>query len=238
MEDLDSINSSREKATKQLIDLAAVGVGTSHPVLFQGERFRIYERYLEILRDRDMLYECFCSRREIMEAASAPHDVSGVYPGICRSLSDAERQRRRSQRLPALRLRVDEQTRASGCVDDLVLRRNDGVPAYNLAVVVDDELQGVTQVVRGEDLGPITLSQNYLQEQLGFKTPSYVHVPLLRGPDGERLAKRHGDVRLADCLRLGFSGEAVGKALQRSLEVGSNSWGSSSSLSEWLRSLL
>lgn len=104
--------------------------------------------------------------------------------------------------------------------------------------MIDDELQGVTQIVRGEDLIHVTPSQNYLQKILGFRTPQYVHLPLMIGPDGARLSKRHGDVTLADCLKLGFSAKAVRDALLRSLEVGTNGWSESSSLSQWLKSLL
>jgi glutamyl-tRNA synthetase len=115
-------------------------------------------------------------------------------------------------------LKVDEVTRATGIVDDIVLRRNDGVPAYNLAVVVDDELQGVTQVVRGIDLEPVTPSQQYLQRLLGFRTLDYVHVGLVVGADGERLAKRHGAVTLADWLAAGRSASDLRGALLRTLE--------------------
>jgi glutamyl-tRNA synthetase len=108
-------------------------------------------------------------------------------------------------------------TRAVGVVDDIVLRRNDGVPAYNLAVVVDDALQGITQVVRGIDLEPVTPSQVYLQQLLGLPTPDYVHVGLVVGPDGERLAKRHGSVTLADWLAAGRSASSLREALLRTL---------------------
>jgi glutamyl-tRNA synthetase len=98
-----------------------------------------------------------------------------------------------------------------------VLRRNDGVPAYNLAVVVDDALQGITQVVRGIDLEPVTPSQVYLQQLLGFPTPEYVHIGLVVGPDRERLAKRHGSVTLADWLAAGRSAASLREALLRTL---------------------
>jgi len=122
------------------------------------------------------------------------------------------------------RLRSNPGAGTASLIDDIVLVRNDGVPAYNLAVVVDDELQGVTQVVRGDDLAHVTPSQMYLQRLLGFRTPEYVHLPLMVGPDGQRLSKRHGDVSLGDCLRLGFSAHAVRTALLRSLDEGSNGW--------------
>jgi glutamyl-tRNA synthetase len=113
---------------------------------------------------------------------------------------------------------VDDEARASGLIDDVVLQRNDGVPAYNLAVVVDDELQGVTQVLRGIDLEPVTPSQQYLQRLLGFRTLDYVHVGLVVGPDGQRLAKRHGAVTLADWISAGRSASALRLALLRTLD--------------------
>lgn len=236
MEDLDRSNTSKELAMRQLADLSVVGVRTVDPVVFQSERFHLYNEVISDLTLRGLTYECFCSRREIRESVSAPHGSPATYPGTCRNLSENRRRDLAERRPSALRLRVD-QVAHNDRVDDVVLRRNDGVPAYNLAVVVDDALQGVTEVVRGEDLRDVTPSQIYLQSLLGFARPDYVHVPLMVGPDGERLAKRHGGVTLGDCLRLGFSGLAVRRALLRSLEVGSNGWGPSSSLDEWLRSL-
>ena len=238
MEDLDRSNSSRERAFRQLLDLGAVGVLSDLPVVFQSDRFGIYQEFLSILVGAGNTYECFCTRREIAEAVTAPHGPAGRYPGTCRELSKDEQDERRRLRPPAIRLRTQRGMGIDPEVDDIVLVRNDGVPAYNLAVVVDDELQGVTQVVRGDDLESITPSQMYLQRLLGFRTPEYVHLPLMVGPDGHRLSKRHGDVTLGDCLRLGFSPRAVRIALLRSLIEGTNGWDESSSLEQWLKSLL
>jgi glutamyl-tRNA synthetase len=217
MEDLDQANSTREIARRQIEDLALVGVGAAEPPIFQSDRFNIYDEYLSRLVNAGCVYECFCTRREIREAASAPHGEFLRYPGTCRDLDAETRYQKRQERPPALRLRVDDETRAEGVIDDLVLRRNDGVPAYNLAVVVDDALQGITQVVRGIDLEPVTPSQVYLQQLLGFPTPDYVHVGLVVGPDGERLAKRHGSVTLADWLAAGRSASSLREALLRTL---------------------
>ena len=135
----------------------------------------------------DRTYECFCSRREIAEAASAPHGSVARYPGTCRNLSEAERIDRRLTRQPALRLRADGAMQTmhdvlhgdiTAEVDDVVLRRNDGVPAYNLAVVVDDAFSGIDQVVRGDDLLPAAATQAFLAELLGHRPPIYAHVPL------------------------------------------------------------
>ncbi len=218
MEDLDRVNSSREDARKQVDDLALVGVVTVNPPIFQSDRFDIYNEYLSSLVNAGCVYECFCTRREIHEAASAPHGEFLRYQGTCRDLDTKARDLKRQQRPSALRLRVDDETRSEGVVDDIVLRRNDGVPAYNLAVVVDDALQGITQVVRGIDLETVTPSQVYLQQLFGFPTPEYVHVGLVVGPDGERLAKRHGSVTLADWLAAGRSAVSLREALLRSLE--------------------
>jgi glutamyl-tRNA synthetase len=218
MEDLDSLTANRQWALRQLVDLAAVGVKPTERVVYQSQRFDLYETYLSDLTQSGLTYECYCTRKEIREAASAPHGEFLRYPGTCRDLDAETRDLKRRERPPALRLRVDDATRSEGVVDDIVLRRNDGVPAYNLAVVVDDALQGVTQVVRGIDLEPVTPSQVYLQQLLGFPTPEYVHVGLVVGPDGERLAKRHGSVTLADWLGAGRSAASLREALLRSLE--------------------
>jgi glutamyl-tRNA synthetase len=206
MEDLDRANSSVDRARAQLGDLTALGLGWDGDIMFQSDRFDRYRDVLASLTDAGLTYRCFCSRREIREAAAAPHgDVR--YPGTCRALSAAEQEERARTRPPAIRLRasgasyvVDDSVagRFEGRADDIVLLRNDGVPAYHLAVVVDDADQGVTEVVRGDDLLPSTPSQLHLQQLLGFPHPSYLHVPLVLGPDGDRLAKRHGAVTLAD----------------------------------------
>lgn len=238
MEDLDRATSRRSIAFRQQLDLAAIGVLSDVPVVFQSDRFDHYRAIVDRLQDQGMTYECFCTRKEIQQAISAPHGEVARYPGTCRDLSASERARRSSERPAAIRLRSDPGGGTASLIDDIVLVRNDGVPAYNLAVVVDDELQGVTQVVRGDDLAHVTPSQMYLQRLLGFRTPEYVHLPLMVGPDGQRLSKRHGDVSLRDCLRLGFSAHAVRTALLRSLDEGSNGWDESSSLAQWLKSLL
>lgn len=207
MEDLDRVTSSDEHAARQLAELAAIGIDWDGPVVRQSERFDRYEAAITELEARGLTYECFCSRREIREAAQAPHGPELTYPGTCRELTAAQRAARRRERPAALRLRapaepiaIDDRLagRYAAVPDDVVLRRNDGVPAYNLAVVVDDAAQGVTQVVRGDDLLASTPRQVLLQRLLGLPTPEYVHVPLVVGADGERLAKRHGAVTLED----------------------------------------
>jgi glutamyl-tRNA synthetase len=238
MEDLDRVTSSRQIAEDQLSDLKAVGVISDGPVVFQSERFDLYRDFVKVLAERDLVYECFCSRKEIQQAVNAPHGGQIRYPGTCRDMSQSDQIRRRRDRPAAIRLKSSVNETGPDFFDDIVLVRNDGVPAYNLAVVVDDELQGVTEVVRGDDLVHVTPTQIRLQELLGFRKLDYQHVPLLYGPDGEKLSKRHGDVTLADCQSLGFTPVNVRAALLRSLEVGSHGWGPTSSLGEWLESLL
>ena len=198
---------------EQLADLRAIGLDWDGPVVRQSERLASYDEALAALGDR--LYPCYCTRAEIRQSASAPHGppAEGLYPGTCRSLSAAERaEREAAGRRPALRLRADAARvsfedrlagAAEGSVDDFVVRRNDGAPAYNLAVVVDDAAQGVREVVRGADLLDSTPRQILLARLLGLDPPEYAHVPLVLGPDGSRLAKRHGSVTLADRLARG-----------------------------------
>ena len=183
----------------------------------QSERLDAYDTAIATLDAGDLLYPCYCTRAEIRAAASAPHgpQAEGSYPGTCRELSAAQRtERERAGRPPALRLRaggavVTFEDRLLGerrdVVDDLVVRRNDGDPAYNLAVVVDDAAQEVREVVRGADLLDTTARQLHLARLLGLSAPVHAHVPLVLGPDGARLAKRHGAVTLADRAAAGAS---------------------------------
>jgi glutamyl-tRNA synthetase len=223
MEDLDPATSSRDHAARQLADLAALGLHPAGEVVFQSERFELYREAIARLDALGLVYRCYCTRREIREAAAAPHGdhlPDGAYPGTCRTLSAARQAELvREGRRSALRLRTEGDRvvvvdriagRYAGVVDDVVLQRNDGVPAYNLAVVVDDDLQGVTEVVRGDDLLSSTPRQIHLQHLLGLGTPTYAHVPLVVGPDGARLAKRHGGVT---CAELAAHGVAPGQVL-------------------------
>jgi glutamyl-tRNA synthetase len=202
VEDLDVGRVREEYVGEQLGDLAAIGLDWDGEVVAQSARTAFYEEALARLP----VYECFCTRAEIREAASAAHGPVGVYPGTCLGLSETERAARRAAgRVPALRVRaggarvefVDRVVGAyEGVVDDFVVRRNDGAFAYNLSVVVDDAAQGVQEVVRGDDLLDSTPRQVWLAHALGNPVPAHAHVPLVLGPDGRRLAKRHGDVTL------------------------------------------
>ncbi|WP_072802830.1 tRNA glutamyl-Q(34) synthetase GluQRS [Rhodococcoides yunnanense] len=224
IEDLDRVRAGAEAL--QLADLWAIGIDWDGPVVRQSERTTLYDDAIARLTRAGLTYECFCTRREILEAASAPHAPDGAYPGTCRNLTDAERSSK--SRPPALRLRaeaadfvVDDEVhgRFHGQVDDLVLRRADGVPAYNLAVVVDDGEQGIDQVVRGDDLLTSSPRQAYLASLLGVPVPTYAHVPLALNAHGARLAKRDGAVTLADQAALGLGPLDVLSLLAQSLQL-------------------
>jgi glutamyl-tRNA synthetase len=226
MEDLDLVTARRDAEAIQLAELAAIGLDWDGPVVRQQERFDRYHDAISTLVAAGLTYECFCSRREIREAAAAPHGGEVAYPGTCRELTDAARAARREERPPALRLRspgaaITIEDALAGAFtavpDDVVLRRNDGVPAYNLAVVVDDAAQGIDQVCRGDDLLASSPRQALLQDLLGLPRVTYAHVPLVVGPDGQRLAKRHGAVTLEDLAPVA-PGRVVA-ALARSLGV-------------------
>ena len=229
VEDLDPGRSRREHEAGQLTDLAALGLDWDGPVVRQSERRERHRAALERLRAAGRVYPCWCTRAEIREAASAAHGPlpEGAYPGTCRRLTAAQRaEREHSGRSPALRLdaggeRVGFVDRLHGpvdeVVDDLVLWRNDDTPAYNLAVVVDDADQGIGEVVRGDDLLETTPRQLLLQRLLGLREPAYAHVPLVLGPDGARLAKRHGAVTLADRAARGEAPADVLAWMARSL---------------------
>ena len=237
MEDLDRVTSSEQHEQRQLADLAAIGLDWDGAVLRQSDRFDVYRAAIDRLVAAGLVYPCFCTRREIRAeidaAAHAPHVhlPDGAYPGTCRDLgADDQARRRAAGRSPALRLRTDREViefddrvhgHMDGAVDDVVLARADGVPAYNLAVVVDDAAQGVTQVTRGDDLLTSTPRQILLQRLLGAERPEYVHVPLVLGDDGQRLAKRHGAVTLSQLRADGVSASEVVAVMARSLHLAS-----------------
>ena len=233
VEDIDSERSSAESAQRQIEDLQMLGLDFDPPVMYQHDRG---DAYADALSRLDT-YECYCTRRDIGEAASAPHAQPGMYPGTCRDLSEEQRAFRRSElhaegRLPAIRLRAHVrewtvhdfyQGEYTGPVDDVILKRGGRVDqaqagdwAYNLAVVVDDGYQGVDQVVRGDDLLFSAPAQAYLSDRLGLTVPVYIHVPLVVGPEGRRLAKRDGAVTLREMLA-GKSVEDVVSQIAESL---------------------
>jgi glutamyl-tRNA synthetase len=229
VEDLDRSRVRPGVEETQLSDLRALGLDWNGPVVRQSERMELYEEAIARLDSGGLLYPCYCTRAEIRAAASAPHGIpaSDRYPGTCRELTAAQRAvREASGGPPALRVRSGDvrvafEDRLLGrCgeeVDDFVVRCNDGTPAYQLAVVVDDAAQGIGEVVRGADLADSTPRQILLARLLGLAEPRYAHVPLVLGPDGQRLAKRHGAVTLSDRAVLGEGPEQARAWMAHSL---------------------
>lgn len=228
IEDLDGPRVKCGADRQAIEDLRWLGIDWDGEPIYQSPRAGIYAAAVKTLLEKGLAYPCVCSRREVDAAASAPHaeDGAAVYPGTCRerfaSLEDA---RKHAQREPAIRFRVPD-----GAVEfidgfrgpqrfdpprelgDFVIAKADGTAAYQLAVVADDAEAGITDIVRGDDLVDSTPRQILLQEALGLsdRTPSYIHLPLVVGPDGRRLAKRHGDTRLSTYRA---AGESAGRVL-------------------------
>ena len=218
IEDLDAMRCPRSFADLLEADLAWLGLaadeggsaGGPNGPYYQSERADIYQYYYDKLAGLGLVYPCFCTRSQL-HAASAPHRSDGqvVYPGTCRGLTPGEIAEKSRIRPPAWRVQVPEETvaftdghlgpyaedLARDC-GDFIVRRADGGFAYQLAVVVDDALMGVTQVVRGADLLSSTPRQLWLYRVLGLEPPAFCHLPLLLAPDGRRLSKRDGDVSL------------------------------------------
>ncbi|MBM6915229.1 tRNA glutamyl-Q(34) synthetase GluQRS [Gemmiger formicilis] len=231
IEDLDAMRCPRTFADLLEQDLSWLGLdwdeggskGGPHGPYYQSERSEIYNLYYQRLVERGLVYPCFCSRGQL-HAASAPHRSDGqvVYPGTCRNLTARQVAEAAKRRPPAWRLRLPEDLTLSftdghmGPVTenlpadcgDFVLRRADGVFAYQLAVVVDDALMGVTQVVRGGDLLSSTPRQLWLYQLLDLPAPTFCHLPLLLAPDGRRLSKRDGDQSLEN-LQARFTPEQI-----------------------------
>lgn len=218
IEDLDQARCPRKFAELLQQDLDWLGLaadeggdkGGPHGPYYQSERSEIYQQFYDVLWKKGLVYPCFCSRSQL-HAADAPHRSDGqvVYAGTCRNLTPEEVAEKSRRRPPAWRVRVPDETigftdghlgyyeenLARDC-GDFYLRRADGVFAYQLAVVVDDALMGVTQVVRGADLLSSTPRQLWLYRTLGLPAPEFIHMPLLLAPDGRRLSKRDGDESL------------------------------------------
>ncbi len=206
IEDLDPARTKSEYADAIMRDLEAFGFSWDKPPVFQRNRTEAYLDALAKLQAKGLTYPCFCSRADL-HAANAPHfGEEYVYAGSCRNLTEEEIELKRAVRHPATRVMVDGAScsfndifqgsktyRLEECSGDFIIRRSDGVFAYQLAVVVDDAEMGVSSVVRGLDLLTSTPRQMYLQDVLGFGHPSYAHVPLLLDCLGRRLSKRDGD---------------------------------------------
>lgn len=207
-------------------DLAWLGIRWDGQVRQQSEHMSDYAAALARLRDMGLAYPCFCTRADIAAAAGAPHGLEGpVYPGTCRTLPDDVREARMGSEPHAWRLDMEKSCKTTGALEwtdhgrtiaaealgagDIVIARKDAGTSYHLAVVVDDALQGVTDVVRGEDLFEATHAHRVLQSLLGLPTPRYHHHPLLKGPDGKRLAKRDRAETIAELRSAGVTPAAI-----------------------------
>ncbi len=222
IEDIDSPRVKHWAIQQSIDDLAWLGIDWDEGPLIQTERMHLYQTALERLIAADRVFPCTCSRTDILEAGSAPHfeHEGPIYPGTCADW-------RFGNAIPdpgtfCWRFRASDQTvefvdRVLGhqaCVPERSLgafpvTQKNGQPSYQLAVVVDDGLMGVTEVVRGNDLLASTFRQIDLFIALGFPTPAFAHLPLVRGPDGRRLAKRHGDTRLSQYRDQGLPADRI-----------------------------
>ncbi len=222
IEDIDSPRVKAGAAEQAMDDLRWLGLDWDDGPVFQTQRLSLYEDALQQLQAKELVYPCTCSRKDVEQAASAPHaeHEGPAYPGVCahRTVADAGR----LDQPYAWRFRIGSHspTFVDGCRGstqinlnqiggDFVVWKSSGTPAYQLAVVVDDANQGITEVIRGDDLIPSTPRQLLLYQALGMRPPHFTHVPLVVGPDGRRLAKRHGDTRLATLRAAGVEAETL-----------------------------
>jgi glutamyl-queuosine tRNA(Asp) synthetase len=217
MEDVDGPRCRREWGEGQLKDLAALDLESDLPVIWQSERQEAYREALTCLHTAGCLYPCSCTRKDLQTLATAPHveDSLRPYPGRCRQQAWGGFDRALRLRLPEGavswedRLVGPQQDDPERLTGDPLLFRRDGCFAYHLAVVVDDGEQGVTEVVRGADLRPVTATQIRLQEALGLPRPAYAHLGMVVGPDGNRLGKRVGAFGLELLAARGVTPEAL-----------------------------
>ena len=237
IEDLDQGRARPEFIQGIYDDLRWLGLDWDEPILVQSKRTRIYEDALDELRERGLVYACFCTRADIAQSLTAPHgDAATSYPGTCRPLHDDPGRRAttphcwRLDSAQAIELvglqswtEVDGRCFASdpSQIGDAILARKDAPASYHLSCVVDDATSGVTMVVRGADLRPSTPIQRLLQALLGLPAPTYLHHPLITHEDGRRLAKRDQAPTLAAMREASVDGPALVKdLLSRKLPLG------------------
>ncbi len=226
IEDLDKARAVPGASRGIVEDLTWLGIDWDNdlaPEYFQSNRFARYQYAVRELCRQGLAYECFCSRKELREIASAPHEPVSRYPGYCRDFQEHHRAALRPRKEPARRFRVERGTVVAftdgiagpQCDDlyettgDFIIARADGVPSYQLAVVLDDLAMGITHVLRGDDLLSSTGRQILLFTTFGGTPPSYSHVPLILAPNGTRLAKRHGSVSIAELRAAGRTPESL-----------------------------
>ena len=230
IEDIDPGRARIQHRDAIMVDLTWLGLTFDGEILYQSERLELYAEALERLRAQGLVYPCFCTRAaiaaEVAASASAPHGPDGpLYPGTCRGLSEKERASRVRSEPHAWRLDAAKASAIAGTLcwqdhgievraepeafGDVVLSRKDAPVSYHLAVTVDDAAQGVSDVVRGRDLYAATHVHRLLQQLLDLPVPHYHHHPLLAGPDGRRLAKRHGAPTLTGLREAGADPEQL-----------------------------
>lgn len=231
IDDIEGIRNNCDHT--QLHDLQILGLTWEEPVAYQSDFSCDHTRAIETLQEMNVVFECYCSRKDIREALNAPHGLSPdhIYPGTCINLSDNARKQARQRladqgRAPALRLRPPNNLwtisdmfngKYQSEIGAPVMRRGDNMPAYNLTVVVDDYAQNITQVVRGDDLLSSTPTQAYIAHLLGYDHIEYAHVPLVLNNKRKRLAKRDGAVTLKDLRKEGVNSTYVLVWIARSL---------------------
>ena len=228
IEDIDAARCRPGHVDSILADLAWLGLSCDGPVLVQSQRVPLYAAALARLAAMDLLYPCFCTRAEIAASAQAPHGGAPLYPGTCRGLAAVDRDRPHGWRIDMARAaalagpldwtdhgrRIAANPAAGG---DVVLARKDAGTSYHIAVVVDDAAQGVTDIVRGDDLFDATHVHRLLQALLGLPVPRWHHHPLVRDAAGRRLAKRDGAPTLAAMRVTGSDGRALADRLRATL---------------------
>lgn len=219
MEDLDAPRVVNGSADQILRDLEWLGLDWDGPVMYQSARTEAYQQAINDLERQKLIYPCYCSRKEIQQSSSAPHGNTPVYMGTCRALSKGQQLIREQHKVPSYRVMVSESLKSE--VGDFVVKRADNLFAYQLAVVVDDLSQGVTEVVRGADLISSTSRQQYLMCKLNdLERPiQYYHAPLMMDQNGVRMSKRDGAESLAQWRGAGGSAHQLIAFLISSLGV-------------------
>ena len=218
IEDIDPGRSRQAYADLLMNDLEWLGLTWDGESVYQSQRSDIYEHYFQVLKDQGMTYPCYCTRADLL-ATQAPHESDGrvVYPGTCRHLPP------QPGKAAATRLIVpdcdisfvdghygEQSVNLAHHVGDFIIRRKDGAWAYQLAVVIDDALMGVTEVVRGCDLLLSSPQQMYVAQLLGFNPPQFIHLPLLCNAQGQRLSKRDGGLDMASLRQNHTAPEIIG----------------------------